>query len=210
MLRSHGVVVVSLAVLALVGCSSDDPGPTPSPAASSTPAPGSGTPAPTSPPPATAPASPTVPAGFSLADVTSPTFPDLGGDLGATGIVRVGRHTGYDRVVWEFAGSGAPTYRVRYVDVPTGDGSGDPVEVEGDAFIEVLVTSVSIPEAGVARPPDPSAASLSGAVVAQARSIFGGFEGYGQTFIGVRDRQRPVKVTVLTGPTRLVVDIATG
>ena len=151
-----------------------------------------------------------MPAGFSLADVTSPTFPDLGGDLGATGIVRVGRHTGYDRVVWEFTGTGTPTFRVHYVDVPTGDGSGEPVAVSGDAFIEVLISSVSIPEAGVARPADPSAASLAGTVVAQSNAIFGGFEGYGQTFIGVRDRQRPFKVSVLTGPTRLVVDIATG
>lgn len=209
MLRSQRVVVVPLAVLALVGCTQDDPDPTPSPTASSTPAPPSSTPPPsTSPPPASPTA--TVPAGFSLAEVTSPTFPDLGGDLGAAGIVRVGRHTGYDRVVWEFAGAGTPTYRVHYVDVPTGDGSGDPVAVEGDAFIEVLVTSVTMTDGGASRPPDPSAASLAGTVVAEAKPIFGGFEGYGQTFIGVRDRQRPFKVMALTGPTRLVVDIATG
>ncbi len=41
------------------------------------------------------------------------------------GIVRVGRHSGYDRVVWEFPGAGLPTYRVRYVDTPIADGSGD-------------------------------------------------------------------------------------
>lgn len=209
MVRSHRVVGVSLAVLALVGCSSDDPEPTPSPTASRSPSPVSSTPAPSPSPPPTTPGA-TVPAGFSLADVTSPTFPDLGGDLGATGVVRVGRHTGYDRVVWEFKGPGAPTYRVQYVDVPTGDASGDPVAVEGDAFIEVLVTSVTMTDAGASRPTDPSAASLAGTVVAEAKPITGGFEGYGQTFIGVRDRQRPFKVMALSGPTRLVVDIASG
>ena len=124
--------------------------------------------------------------------------------------MRVGRQAGFDRVVWEFTGTGTPTYRVRYVDVPTADGSGDPVSVTGDAFLEVVITSVGIPAAGATRPADPTASALAGTVVAEANAIFGGFEGYGQSFIGVRDRERPFKVTVLTGPTRLVVDIATG
>ena len=54
--------------------------------------------------------------------------------------MRVGRHTGYDRVVWQFTGTGRPTYQVRYVDEPTADGSGDVVDVRGDAYLEVLIT----------------------------------------------------------------------
>lgn len=208
---SRRIVVVALGVLALVGCT-QEPEPTPSPPASSTSAPASSTPTPSTTAPTATPSPPpaSVPAGFSLDDVTSSRFPDLGGDLGGAGIVRVGRHSGYDRVVWEFEGTGRPTYRVRYVDEPTADGSGDVVEVRGDAYLEVLITTVSIPDAGTSRPADASAASLAGTVIAEANAIYGGFEGYGQSFIGVRDRERPFKVFVLTDPTRLVVDIASG
>lgn len=214
--RSRRIVAVAAVVTfggaALGGCTDDaEPSPSPTPTAASTSS--SPSPPPTasaSSPAATASPSPSLPAGFAVTDVTSPRFPDLGGDLGGAGIVRVGRQAGFDRVVWEFTGTGTPTYRVRYVDVPTADGSGDPVAVTGDAFLEVVITSVGIPAAGATRPPDPTASALAGTVVAEANAIFGGFEGYGQSFIGVRDRERPFKVSLLTGPTRLVVDIATG
>ena len=222
MTRSARLAAVGLVVVTVGGglaaCSDDPaPGPSPSPSVATSSAPptasptASATPEPSASSPAATP-TPTaaVPAGFAVTDVMSPRFPDLGGDLGGVGIVRVGRHSGYDRVVWEFPGAGLPTYRVRYVDTPIADGSGDVVAVTGDAFLEVLITFVGIPEEGVARPADPTASALSGTVIAEANAIFGGFEGYGQSFIGVRDRERPFKVTTLTGPTRLVVDIATG
>lgn len=205
--------VLSATTLALMGCSDEptpEPSPTPSPASTSA-VPSSPAPSPsTSPPGPTTGPTASVPAGFSLAEVASPTFPDLGGDLGGIGVVRVGRHAGYDRVVWEFDGSGRPNFRVHYVDTPTADGSGDVVRVDGDAYLEVVISTVSIPDAGAARPPDASAASLAGTVVAEANAIYGGFEGYGQSFIGVRDRERPFRVSVLGNPTRLVVDIASG
>lgn len=206
------VAVVTFGGAGLTGCTDDaETTPSPSPTAASTSVAASPTPTGSESSPAvTASATPSLPAGFAVSDVASPRFPDLGGDLGGAGIVRVGRQAGFDRVVWEFTGTGTPTYRVRYVDVPTADGSGDPVAVTGDAFLEVVITSVGIPEEGATRPADPAASALAGTVVAEANAIFGGFEGYGQSFIGVRDRERPFKVSVLTGPTRLVVDIATG
>jgi len=223
--RTAGTVAaLSLMALALAGCSDDaPPTPTPTPTQSSgsttpTPSPstsastGGGTPTGTASP--TGSASPTgtaaVPAGFSLDEVSSPTFPNLGGDLGAIGLVRVGRHTGYDRVVWQFPGAGRPSFLVHYVDEPIGDGSGDPVDVPGDAFLEVMVSSLGIPPADAPRPGNASAASLAGTVIAQARPVYGGFEAVGQTFVGVRGGQRPFKVTVLEDPTRLVVDVYSG
>lgn len=205
------VAVLSLVAVALAGCTDDPPSPTPSGSGSSGPTTSSPSPSASTTsasPSATATAS--APAGFSLDEATSPTFPDLGGDIGAIGVVRVGKHTGYDRVVWQFSGSGRPTYRVHYVDEPRADGSGDVVDVRGDAFLEVMITTVTIPPADAPRPANASAASLAGTVVAEARAVYGGFEGYGQSFVGVRDRERPFKVTVLTNPTRLVVDIYSG
>jgi hypothetical protein len=195
-----------------VGCSDETP-PTPSPSpstssASATPSPTAGS---TSPSPTASPTgSATAPAGFSLDDVTSPRFPNLGGDLGGIGVVRVGRHTGYDRVVWQFPGTGLPTYQVRYVDEPTADGSGDTVDVRGDAYLELMITFVGVPASGTPQPKDASASSIAGTVIAQAMPVYGGFEGYGQAFVGVTDRQRPFKVTVLTKPTRLVLDVYSG
>lgn len=202
--------VLVLGVLALGACTADEPPDRPSAAPTSTSA-STTSPAPTTATPTPTPTVvPSTPEGFSTEPVASPTFPGLGGDLGGVGLVRVGRHGSFDRVVWEFQGTGRPTFTVRYVDEPLGDGSGDPVAVRGDAYLEVLVTSVGNPEEGTARPADASPGELAGTVIAEAMAVYGGFEGYGQAFIGVRDRERPFRAFVLTGPTRLVVDVATG
>ena len=86
MRRSRRIVAVALVVAVggagLVGCSEDEPTPTPSPSAARTTAAATGTPtASASSPAATAGPTPAVPAGFAVTDVTSPSFPDLGGDL---------------------------------------------------------------------------------------------------------------------------------
>ena len=205
------VAVLAVMSLALVGCSDDEP-PSPLPTQSSptsSPSPSaSATASPTS--SATPTGTASVPAGFSLDAVSSPTYPSLGGDLGAIGMVRVGRHTGFDRVVWQFPGAGRPSFQVQYVDQPLADGSGDVVDVPGDAFLEVMISSVGIPSASAPRPGNASVASLAGTVIAQARPVYGGFEAVGQSFVGVRDRQRPFTVAVLTNPTRLVVDVFSG
>lgn len=209
---SQRLAVVSfVGSLALVGCTGESP---PSPSVTTTtaaPSPSTTTSSPTTASPSPTSSSPaTAPAGYSPDGRTSSIFPNLGGDLGGIGRVRVGHHAGYDRVVWEFTGAGRPTYKVHYVDEPLGDGSGDPVPVEGEAYVEVLITSVGIPADGTQRPKDATAAAMSGTVIAQAAGIYGGFEGYGQTFIGIRDKQRPLRVTTLTNPTRLVVDVFNG
>jgi hypothetical protein len=69
-----------------------------------------------------------------------------GGPLTVTA-VRVARQDGYDRVVFELAGkaAGEAGWRVEYVDEPRAQGSGDPVEVEGDAALSVLITGTGYP-----------------------------------------------------------------
>ena len=99
---------------------------------------------------------------------------------------------------------------MHYVDQPLGDGSGDPVDVAGDAYLEVVVMSLGYPDSVDRCPRDAGGAKLAGTVFAEANSVCGGFEGVGQAFVGVRDHQRPFKVAVLTNPTRLVVDVYSG
>ncbi len=203
--RLAGVGAATL--MLLTGCSSDNE-PTPTATGTSvTPtdgATGTGSPTPSSAASATTGSQ----AGFSLDDKEGGDYPELGRDAGTGADVRVGTHTGYDRVVFDFDGPETPAYSVKYVDVPTGDASGDEVAVEGDAYLEVLVTSVGYPIDDQEPPVDLGPAELDRTVVAGVSPIFGGFEGIGQTFIGIRGEQRPFRVTVESSPTRLVVDIA--
>ncbi len=139
--------------------------------------------------------------------VTGNGFPDLGDDIGWGTAVRVGHHEGYDRVTFEFSGSGEPSYLVEYTDDPHSQGSGDPVEVAGDAALQVTVTNVAIPDGSA---PSPTTPGTDGTVFAQVEGIWGGFEGYGETFLGIDGGKRPFTVQVLQDPLRLVIDVANG
>ncbi len=156
---------------------------------------------------ATATTTDTLPAGFGLQKATSKTWPDPSGTLDHGVAVRVGQHGAYDRVVYEFAGSGTPSFQVRYVDTPIGDPSGEPVDVKGQAALEVFVSGLGYPGTGD-EPTPPADAELAGTVIAETGLLFGGFENRAQTFIGVRGERRPFRVITLAGPPRLVVDIA--
>src|SRR4051795_5589983 len=59
--------------------------------------------------------------------------------------IRIGGPAGFDRVVFEVGGPGSPGWEVRYVDAATSQGSGDPVEVAGDAVLQVALTGAAYP-----------------------------------------------------------------
>ncbi|MGL5860064.1 MAG: AMIN-like domain-containing (lipo)protein [Phycicoccus sp.] len=122
--------------------------------------------------------------------------------------MRFGRQEGYDRVVYEFSGTGPADYLVQYVEEPIAEGSGDVVQVAGDAYLQVLVTALAYPEGDEQPPPDVPASALEGTAVAESSALFAGFEGMGQVFVGIRGGQRPFRVTALREPTRLVIDVA--
>ena len=78
---------------------------------------------------------------FSEAQLTAPSD---GTGTALLRTVRVGRNAGFERIVFEFAGDSIPGYRVQWVDGPiTADGSGEPVDVTGDAFLEIVMTPAS-------------------------------------------------------------------
>lgn len=62
--------------------------------------------------------------------------------------VEITEHDGFDRIVFDFDGT-LPGYRVEYVDAALGCGSGEPVEIEGAALLQVrMAPAAAHDEAG--------------------------------------------------------------
>src|SRR5690606_24790448 len=86
-----------------------------------------------------------------LETVETPGFPDATSGVAQLVDVRSGWHAAsgdqpaFDRIVFEFeAPAEEPSWRVGYVEPPVRqDGSGDPVAVEGTAFLELRLTPAS-------------------------------------------------------------------
>ena len=124
--------------------------------------------------------------------------------------VEVGRHEGYDRVVFQFAGDGLPGWEVAWVDGPVRqDGSGEAVEVPGAAVLGVRLDPASIVDLSgveleqVYDGPD-RVEGTGGTVVEVVRAS--DFEAVSRWAIGLADRV-DFRVLTLSDPPRLVVDV---
>ena len=121
--------------------------------------------------------------------------------------VRMGDYQGKDRVVFELDGRGVPSYSVDYVDAPAQQGSGFPVEVPGDSFLQVMIggqvlpTETDMQEVPVGTVNGDEATGVAGVAFA------GQFEGQAQAVIGLEGADRAFSAFLLQNPTRLVVDI---
>ena len=120
--------------------------------------------------------------------------------------VRAGRHPGFDRVVFEFRG-GVPEHRIDYVEQLVQDGSGDPVSVAGAADLEVVFEGANAHSEDGAPTISPRRFSPGLPAVKELAQV-GDFEAVVSYGVGV-DRERPITVSTLSGPSRLVVDIST-
>ncbi len=172
------------------GSPSMSPTATPGPSTHPTPAP---TPTPTPP---------------FVADTSPDRGAAQGGPVGYLTDIRLGAHTGYDRVVFEYSGPGTPAWHVRYVDQTVADPSGSPYLVRGDAFLEATLFGVEYPDPGA---PDAfdgpfilSIPSTRSVVEVIQSSVF---EGQMQTFIGVSPRALPFRAFRLGNPSRVVIDV---
>ncbi|MDN5796688.1 MAG: hypothetical protein L0H79_13165 [Intrasporangium sp.] len=120
--------------------------------------------------------------------------------------VRSGRHTCYDRIVFDLGrGKGKVGYNVRYVNTVTGPGSGLPVPVSGGARIQITVNAPA-----TKRIPANGTINYSGWQTFRQLKWVASFEGYTDFGLGVRARL-PMRAFVLSGPDggqRLVVDVA--
>ncbi len=121
--------------------------------------------------------------------------------------IRIGAHDGFDRVVFEVDGSGTPGWDVRFVDAATSQGSGAPVDVAGDAVLQVTLTGAGYPYAtGVEEYARGSLTSADTSAVAEV--VWDAtFEGTSVAFIGTTARS-PFRVYALSEPSRVVVEVA--
>jgi hypothetical protein len=119
--------------------------------------------------------------------------------------LRAGRHAGFDRVVFQLDGPIPSYYSVRYVPVVRLDGSGEPLRLRGNAFLEVVVRAPThdqdyrpVLSPTRLRPDFPALREVNAP---------GSFEGQTTAGIGVTHRVG-FRVFELTGPTRIVIDLA--
>jgi len=121
--------------------------------------------------------------------------------------IRLGRHDGFDRVVFEVGGTGTPGWDVQYVDEAASQGSGDAVDVAGEAILQVTLTGAGYPyDTGVE---EYSGGPLSAADTrAVTEVVFDAtFEGTTVSFVGTTGRN-PFRVYALENPARVVVEVA--
>lgn len=118
--------------------------------------------------------------------------------------IRAGRHEGFDRVVFDFTDGADPGWQIDYVAEPLQQGSGLPVEMDGDTFLHVMFTNTTYPfELGMENAFEPG--NYPGAGVVKEIAYTGIFEGYTEAYIGL-DEELPYSVTLLHHPTRVVID----
>ena len=138
-----------------------------------------------------------------------------GGGVPVLSEVRIARHDGFDRVVFELTGTVVPDAtidgpRANGPNAVTGDPSGFPVAVGGAQVFTVSMTpaiatyAASSPPGPLYSGPSRFAPTDTANVVAVVQT--GDFESVLTWAIGFRVTATP-RVSILTGPTRVVVDV---
>ena len=185
LIRGAGLVIIAVA---LAGCGSN--------AAGSAGAAGS-------PGPASSSAAPQTAATVSPADV-SRACQQTGKYLTA---VRTARHTGYDRVVFQFSG-GRPAVTAERVTAVYADPKGTKISLPGHSFLHVVFRGAS------GSCSQPAHRTWTGPNVLTLRypqllavAAAGDFEGYLSFGFGLSARG-PYHVSTLTGPDRIVIDVS--
>ncbi len=126
--------------------------------------------------------------------------------------VRTGPQPCFDRLVIDLNGAVAG-YSIRYVPQVLQDGSGLPVDLRGNAFLQITVNAPAYSAGGNATytPADKNElTNVSSYKTFRQVAFAGSFEGYTSLGLGLRARL-PFRVVTLAGPgtgSRLVIDVA--
>ncbi len=204
---------LALALLILLpGACANDPDPDPSPTTSATASPSASPSASVSP---TAQPSPSPSVTASPEVCAAATGGGEGTDVRLVA-VRVGSHTGYDRITFEFAPPKAPSpantlpkYSVTKVDQVTQDGSGDAVQLGGAALYSLVMQGASGVDLSGPEPvvtyKGPKEFKPNFPVLAELEHA-GDFENVLSWGIGLK-ALRCIRASQLNSPLRLVLDL---
>jgi hypothetical protein len=122
--------------------------------------------------------------------------------------VRVGRHPGYDRIVYQFSGP-IPSYRVQPVASLAEDGSGTPVWPGSPNLLQIrLEPTQAHTDRGRPTLTAGELQATPGLPVLGQYRLIGDFEGVVSYGLRLRLHRPNLRVTELTNPNRLVVDLA--
>ena len=132
---------------------------------------------------------------FTTAAKTSPSS----GSQAKLSSAAAGCHATYDRFVLRVGSGGKPGYDVRYVSQIIADPSGNPVSLQGTKRLRVIVHDAIAHTL-------PSTLTPGCSNLRQAKKA-GDFEGVVSYGLGLR-RKTGFRVFRLTGPTRIVIDVA--
>ncbi|MEX1022306.1 MAG: LysM peptidoglycan-binding domain-containing protein [Dehalococcoidia bacterium] len=152
-----------------------------------------------------------IPAGFTLAALDHTAR----GGAGVITDVRIAQHQGFDRIVFEFAdewenitvSDGVPGFTVGYVASADECGSGFGVSTEGSSMLRVNFPRAYVYDPNTGESTVPTEFTEDHQVVLQAQEICG-FEGQSTWILGV-DGVQAYRISELSTPTRLVIDVAT-
>jgi hypothetical protein len=145
---------------------------------------------------------PPFPTGFPAS-----TSPASSGSAVTVRDIRVGAHAGFDRVVFEFGGTGTPGWNVRFVDQALAQGSGKRVPLPGSTVLQVDFRGAANPgDSGVQEYSGPNLRAPAGSFAVTQVHYGGTFEGTSEAFIGTQYRA-PFRVYRLDNPTRIVIEV---
>lgn len=156
----------------------------------------------------------TTAAGLPGASLNEQSAPEEGAGQALLTDVRIGTHSGYERIVFEFEGTTVPGYRVGWADGPiTADGSGEVVDVKGDAALEIVMQPASGVDLSSSEPDitydGPGRIPTAGRTTTITDLVrTGDFEAVLSWAAGATERV-PFRVSTLRSPTRVVIDLAT-
>lgn len=121
--------------------------------------------------------------------------------------VRMGVHPelgGWERIVFEFDGAQRPAATIEYVSKATACGSGQDVTIDGAAILQVAITGADAHDTS-GHPTVPTTITGPGTVVHGGTQTCD-FEAHVTWDFGL-DAKHNFKVTTLTNPTRIVIDV---
>ena len=122
--------------------------------------------------------------------------------------IRAAHQPGYDRLVFEFSGDLPEFTRARWVDRVIEDGSGLPVRVAGNAFLQITMFNVRAHTSTGATTYGPARRAYDLPNIATVVNS-GDFEATVSFGVGLMKRTTIVRTLRLTNPSRFVVDVGT-